>query len=357
MPTSSAGAVPALSAYAQLPQPLPTHSSAPSSAPQPGPAPTNTPSPTPLPPPDGRLARELAQESHGGWTWTWSGLGHGLLDLAGLVPVLGEPADMANGIWYAAEGNMTDAGLSFAGMIPGLGWGATGGKFLWKGSKVGEHADDVVDGVETAGDAAKVADAPPGALPKPPDLQVDVPPQYANLPRKSLESGKKGAWNSELHRPAPSTVFILDGKHVYVTDSNGRVEHVSSQLEYRDKATAERHRNDYQQRVAGREHRLEFDEGGHLIAASLGGPGEGINLVAMAKELNGPGRDNWNRLEAKWREAVKATPPKNIRVSVDVDYPPDRIVDGVGKPVTRPSAFYVEYTIDGGPPVRVEFFQ
>jgi len=51
----------------------------------------------------------------------WSGLGHGVLDVAGLVPVLGEPADGINAIWYEAEGDHVNAALSAAGMVPFLG--------------------------------------------------------------------------------------------------------------------------------------------------------------------------------------------------------------------------------------------
>ncbi|WP_214607265.1 hypothetical protein, partial [Mycobacterium tuberculosis] len=39
-----------------------------------------------------------------------------------------------NGALYAAEGDMVNAGLSLAGIIPFLGWGATGGKFGMKAS-------------------------------------------------------------------------------------------------------------------------------------------------------------------------------------------------------------------------------
>ncbi|MFD5898987.1 RHS repeat-associated core domain-containing protein [Streptomyces sp. NPDC060366] len=47
-----------------------------------------------------------------------SDIGHAVLDVAGQVPVIGEVADGANAIWYAAEGNRVDAGISAAGMIP-----------------------------------------------------------------------------------------------------------------------------------------------------------------------------------------------------------------------------------------------
>jgi hypothetical protein len=43
---------------------------------------------------------------------------HFTLDLAGLVPVLGEIPDLINGGVYLLEGNGTDAGLSFAATLP-----------------------------------------------------------------------------------------------------------------------------------------------------------------------------------------------------------------------------------------------
>jgi RHS repeat-associated protein len=44
-------------------------------------------------------------EIDGHWGFSFSDIGHAVLDVAGLVPVVGEVADVANGIWYAAEGN------------------------------------------------------------------------------------------------------------------------------------------------------------------------------------------------------------------------------------------------------------
>lgn len=59
---------------------------------------------------------------------SWSDIGHATLDVVGLVPVVGEAADVANGIWYAAEGDYVNAGLSLASAIPVAGWGAAGAK-------------------------------------------------------------------------------------------------------------------------------------------------------------------------------------------------------------------------------------
>lgn len=54
------------------------------------------------------------------------------LDLAGLVPVLGAPADGANAVISAVRGDWVGAALSAAGMVPGLGEAATAGKLAKK---------------------------------------------------------------------------------------------------------------------------------------------------------------------------------------------------------------------------------
>ena len=108
-----------------------------------GQASTDTVAPPPPPPPP---------KEHG----FWSGLGHGVLDVAGLVPVIGEPADGINAAWYAAEGDKANAALSAAAMVPGLGWGATATKFGVKAGRSGKKADDVAEGLTTAQSAAPV---------------------------------------------------------------------------------------------------------------------------------------------------------------------------------------------------------
>ena len=62
-----------------------------------------------------------------------SDLGHLALDAVGLIPVVGEVADLANAAWYTAEGDYLNAGLSAAAAVPLVGWAATGGKFAVKG--------------------------------------------------------------------------------------------------------------------------------------------------------------------------------------------------------------------------------
>ena len=69
---------------------------------------------------------------------------HLVLDVAGVVPVIGEIADLGNCAFYAVEGNTVDAGLSCASAIPFAGYAATA-------AKIGKHADEAV----SAGKATK----------------------------------------------------------------------------------------------------------------------------------------------------------------------------------------------------------
>lgn len=84
-----------------------------------------------------------------------SDVGHAALDVVGLVPVVGEAADLANAGWYAAEGNYADAALSAAGAIPFAGWGAA----AVKGAKYGTKAVDAGRAVMKTGDEVAEAGA------------------------------------------------------------------------------------------------------------------------------------------------------------------------------------------------------
>ena len=70
----------------------------------------------------------------------------GILDVAGMIPVIGEPCDAINGCIYLCRGKYVDAGLSFVGLIPVAGIGATGVK-LAKNAKKGAR---LIDGAQTA---------------------------------------------------------------------------------------------------------------------------------------------------------------------------------------------------------------
>ena len=83
---------------------------------------------------DGRTSENKATEGSGMQSdkpeeKSWGNIiGHGVLDVVGLIPGVGEVADGINAGWYAAEGDYTNAALSAAAMIPFAGWGATATK-------------------------------------------------------------------------------------------------------------------------------------------------------------------------------------------------------------------------------------
>jgi RHS repeat-associated protein len=82
-----------------------------------------------------------------GWL---SDLGHAALDVAGMVPVVGAVADVANGAWYAAEGDYLDAGISFAGAIPVVGDAALGARMAVKGAKYAAEGAEALQGLKNA---------------------------------------------------------------------------------------------------------------------------------------------------------------------------------------------------------------
>ncbi|MFJ8582046.1 DNRLRE domain-containing protein [Micromonospora sp. NPDC093277] len=82
---------------------------------------------------------------------SWSDIGHAALDVAGMVPVIGEVADVANGIWYLAEGNYVDAAMSMASAIPLAGNAVAAAKLAKTGKKI-------ADGIDTARDIEKAAE-------------------------------------------------------------------------------------------------------------------------------------------------------------------------------------------------------
>lgn len=78
-----------------------------------------------------------------------STVGHAALDVAGLVPGVGEPADFTNALWYADEGDYLSAVFSLISMIPEVGDAfGKGMKYLGKSSPMIQrmllkYSDDV----------------------------------------------------------------------------------------------------------------------------------------------------------------------------------------------------------------------
>lgn len=140
--------------------------------------------------------------------------------------------------------------------------------------------------------------------------------------------GEPGNWNTNLRpkrRPnkndknyeekmaryqpfEPNTVYEVDTL-IFETNHNGLVERVTGTLQ-----DLTRSRNAYAQKTAGWASRWHDDQGGHLIAAIYGGPGEGINLIAQNVTKNG---SNFNKIENAWGRAMK---DGTVTVDIEIFY-------------------------------------
>jgi hypothetical protein len=84
------------------------------------------------------------------------------LDVVGLVPLVGEIADITNGVIYTIQGDGVNATLSYAGAIPVAGWGATGVKFAKRslialnGSKKILYLKKTINGLIDFGDRGQL---------------------------------------------------------------------------------------------------------------------------------------------------------------------------------------------------------
>ncbi|MEU3625157.1 hypothetical protein BS329_20935 [Amycolatopsis coloradensis] len=114
-------------------------------------------------------------------------IGHAALDVAGVIPVVGEAADLANAAWYLAEGDHANAALSAASAVPFAGWGATA-------VKAGKYA---VKGAEAAQGGAKAASAGQGA---------------AKTASKAADAGANGSKAAPAPKPAPKAGGSSAGK-------------------------------------------------------------------------------------------------------------------------------------------------
>ncbi|XHX79307.1 MAG: hypothetical protein RBJ76_05075 [Stenomitos frigidus ULC029] len=85
-----------------------------------------------------------------------SGIGHTVLDVAGMIPIVGAVADLAHAGWYLAEGDYVNASLSAVSAIPGFGDAATAVKLantaaigLAGAAAAARNADNAADTYKT----------------------------------------------------------------------------------------------------------------------------------------------------------------------------------------------------------------
>ncbi|HAA43429.1 MAG TPA: hypothetical protein DCE02_05430 [Ruminiclostridium sp.] len=100
-----------------------------------------------------------------------------------------------------------------------------------------------------------------------------------------VEYGDHFAMDGRRKALKPNVQYTSPEGYTYRTDELGRIISCEGTLQ---KGIAER--NEYAQRVVGREDRLSDDDGGHLIATIFKGSGDIDNLVPMNSNLN---RGEW----------------------------------------------------------------
>jgi hypothetical protein len=105
--------------------------------------------------PTGQIVGATVPPEKKSWWDSWGDAIHTALDVAGMVPVIGEFADGANAVIYLAEGDLANAAISGAALLPVGGQAATGARLAVKAA---DKAKDVVKAADRAKDVAKAAD-------------------------------------------------------------------------------------------------------------------------------------------------------------------------------------------------------
>ena len=171
------------------------------------------------------------------WGESWiSPIGHGALDVVGLVPGFGEPADLINGLWYTAEGNYIDAGLSYASAIPIAGYGATaakGARYVDKAVNAVDAATDTVKAADKTKDAVKNAEnVTPPSTPKPKPPPKPAPPAKAKEapPAKKGDSGGKKTEKADADKPKrPKKDDDPDNVYIYKAPYKGKTKKIQEE--------------------------------------------------------------------------------------------------------------------------------
>ncbi|MGY3718065.1 DNA/RNA non-specific endonuclease [Sutcliffiella cohnii] len=124
----------------------------------------------------------------------------------------------------------------------------------------------------------------------------------------------------------PNVEYTSKEGYNYKTDGHGRINSAEGTLKLGDGK-----RNNYAQKVVGREYRKPDDEGGHLIANIFKGSGNLDNLVPMNGNLN---KGEWKKLENTWSDALKHG--DEVKVKITPNYKGNS---------QRPESFNIKYKI------------
>lgn len=239
------------------------------------------------------------------------------LDVVGLIPVVGEAADIISAGISLARGDYVGAGLSLLSAIPFVGYAGTAGKATRYGAKIAEASGKV--GKEAADRAAKEA--------------ADKAAKEAAERKVREEAAKQTSLKAEdgaKIRPKKPTSFTKNG-YKYDLDDKGRVLKVGGNL----KLNKSQARNQNAQRNAGGKDRLPDDQGGHFIGRRFEGPKDEVNHFAQNGNFN---NSSYRKLENSWERMLKDK--KDVRIEITPKYTGDSL---------RPDTLKVKQWIDGIP--------
>ena len=239
------------------------------------------------------------------------------LDVVGLIPVVGEAADIISAGISLARGDYVGAGLSLLSAIPFVGYAGTAGKATRYGAKMAEASGKV--GKEAADRAAKEA--------------ADKAAKEAAERKAREEAAKQTSLKAEdgaKIRPKKPTSLTKNG-YKYDLDDKGRVLKVGGNL----KLNKSQARNQNAQRNAGGKDRLPDDQGGHFIGRRFEGPKDEVNHFAQNGNFN---NSSYRKLENSWERMLKDK--KDVRIEITPKYTGESL---------RPDTLKVKQWIDGIP--------
>ena len=130
--------------------------------------------------------------------------------------------------------------------------------------------------------------------------------------------------------PKPNIVYETGEHHyIYRTDELGRIDRAYAEdLQLKNHEGRLRHDGNTPDKEVG-------DHAGHIFGDLFGGSPELDNLISQAKDVN---LKEYRRLERRWSDVLKSTPPKKVEVDIKINY------EGTSR---RPTGFEVNYKIDG----------
>jgi hypothetical protein len=308
-----------------------------------------------------------------------SEIGHTVLNVAGMIPVIGAPADAINAGWYAAEGDWADAALSAATAIPGIGDFVGGARLGGTALKIAEEGADGMKLASKAGEASlretsKVAElghavaASEGRLAESGGALNDAGKVAASGHAGATGEGRLtqsgGALNDTGHgagtaasdaadverfssfkefetaanHPSPNTAYSY-GNYTWKTDAQGRTIEAGGEVHVQEFG-----RNPTLQTQIGHEGK-QTDVGFHLIADSLDAPTVKVNVVPGNGKPIGDGVPNINQGAYKQFEnevrKLALEPGNRVEIKVMPRYSSGNLGD-------RPDEFIAAYRVNGG---------